>query len=181
MCLSLSAPLLCNEQLTFLRPSQGLFLFMCCLSLAALVVRQKRLQVEELSGHVQSPSTEHIRFSVHGRGRDHEFVEILNTGMMEMCEFMDVRPGRPRAPRHGCSEILLDFGDEVHTLSLPLSKSARHAGEARFDTLSLPVFGQGRMMLTFSRHQEHEEGNVSVRLTAFQMHLTRQVSGWTLI
>ena len=62
---------------------------------------------------MQSRCTEHIRFSVHGRGRDNELVELLNTGMMEMCEFMEVSPGRPRAPRHGCSEILLDFGDEV--------------------------------------------------------------------
>jgi hypothetical protein len=45
--------------------------------------------------------------------RYEDVVELLNTGMMEICEFMDIRTGRPRAPRHGCSEVLLDFGDEV--------------------------------------------------------------------
>lgn len=73
-------------------------------------------QVAELSRHMQAHETEHIRFSVHTTDEDGSVVELLNTGMMEICEFMDVRPGRSRRPRHGCSEILLDFGNEVRSM-----------------------------------------------------------------
>jgi hypothetical protein len=75
------------------------------------------MQVSELSQHMRDEQTQHLRFAVHTTNHQGDMVELFNTGMMEVEEFMCTRPITTTMPA-GCddevnSKVLLDFNAEV--------------------------------------------------------------------
>jgi hypothetical protein len=63
---------------------------------------------------MQDSCTEHVRFSVHTTNIEGNMVEMLNTGMMGMAEFLGMQTlGAAAAIGSDQMEILLDFNKTV--------------------------------------------------------------------
>jgi hypothetical protein len=64
---------------------------------------------------MQDSCTEHVRFSVHTTDIEGNMVEMLNTGMMGMAEFLGMQTLGAAAAAIGSDqmEILLDFNETV--------------------------------------------------------------------
>jgi hypothetical protein len=63
---------------------------------------------------MQDSCTEHVRFSVHTTDVEGNMVEMLNTGMMDIAEFLGMQTlGAAAAIGSDQMEILLDFNETV--------------------------------------------------------------------
>jgi hypothetical protein len=67
---------------------------------------------------MRDDQTQHLRFAVHTTNHQGDMVELFNTGMMEVEEFMCTSPTTTTTMPTGCddavhSKVLLDFSTEV--------------------------------------------------------------------
>jgi hypothetical protein len=110
---------------------------------------------------MQDSCIEHVRFSVHTTNSEGSMVEMFNTGMMSMADFLGMQTlGHAAAAISSDQmEILLDFNETVGFI-IPYEMDPVCV-TCKMTIPFFPPFLQGNMLLTFNHSVQGAMGNAA--------------------